>query len=338
ITSGWYDVPGIERMTRFDATTPVRTMPAVRDYLSEDLVANVDEQKDHFQFLAGWGGIGYIPYLLLVIGIVMIAFGVTQARRAADSAPGKSAWALVVAIGAVIILLVVALWYVPRLNGADTMISQLQPAFEQPRVEGLRAGTDLVVQTVLFGDPIMTAAGGAAKEYPRLVAFVSERSGLSGDQVRARLQRAAPRTGALLQAIPLSAVAKEGPHLRAALARKLGRSRARTLATLRTRTPGLARAMLALGPVSSDWNQIPATDDLERFDGVTPVRSAPAFADYLDRDVVPIFESQRAHFATLADTWPPVSVFGWLLLGVGGLVAIYGVAMMFLATKSPRRR
>jgi hypothetical protein len=337
VSGGWYDIPGIERMTRFDDTTRVRTMPALRDYLRDDLVATVGEQQDHFAYLAGWGGIGYIPYLVLIAGIVLFAFGVLEARRAANYPPGKLAWGGVVAVGVLLALIVGALQYVPRLNGADTMISELQPAFERARVDGLRAGTDLTVQAVRFGDPIMTRAGGAAQEYPKLVALVSERSGLSRKQVRRRLARAAPRTTALLGAIPLSAAAKELPHLLAVLSRTLDLRNGRLGRTLRKRTPGLTQALLALRPVTAGWEQIPGTDELERFDGVTPVRSAPAFADYLDRDVVPVLESQREHFDTLADTWPPVSVFGWLLLGVGLFVAIYGVTMMFLVTKPPPR-
>jgi hypothetical protein len=68
------------------------------------------------------------------------------------------------------------------------------------------------------------------------------------------------------------------------------------------------------------------------------VRTAPEFADYLDRDVVPIFETQRARVDTLASTWPPLTSLPWLVLGVGAFLAIYGTAMLFLATKPPKRR
>jgi type II secretory pathway component PulM len=337
VAGGWYDIPGIEAMTRFDGSTRVRTMPALRDYLRDDLVASVGEQQDRFEYLAGWGGIGYIPYLVLVAGIALFAFGLLEARRAANYPPGKPAWAGVVAIGVLLALVVGALQYVPRLDGADTLISKLAPAFEKPRVEGLRAGTDLTLQAVRFGDPIMTRAGGAAQEYPKLVALVAERSGLSRKLVRRRLARAVPRTTALLQAIPLSDAAKEVPHLLAVLSRKLALRDGRLGRMLRTRTPGLTQALLALGPVTAGWEQIPATEGLERFDGATPVRSAPAFADYLDRDLVPVLETQREHYDTLADTWPPVSYLGWLLLGVGLVVVVYGLTMMFLVTKPPPR-
>lgn len=337
VTAGWYDIPGAEGMTRFDGRTRARTMPAMRDYLADDLVATVDSQKDRFQYLAGWGGIGYIPYLVLIAGIVVFAFGLLQSRRAANYPPGKPAWVLVVAIGGLLLLLAGGLQYVPRLNGADAMISELQPAFERPRVEGLRAGSDLVVQTVLFGAPIMTKAGGAAGEYPRLVALVAERSGLKRAQVRERLASAAPRTAALLQATPLSAAAKEVPHLLAVLSRTTDLRKGRLGRTLRREAPGLTQALLALRPVTAAWDKIAGTEQLERFDGVTPVRSAPAYAEYLDRDVVPILETEREHFDTLASTWPPVQLLGWLLLGVGAFVTLYALAMMFLVTKPPPR-
>ena len=88
--------------------------------------------------------------------------------------------------------------------------------------------------------------------------------------------------------------------------------------------------------MTTRWNAIKGTEGLERFDGLTPVRSMPQFAEYLDRDVVTLFEAQRDHFETLADTWPPVDILPWVVLGLGGLLAIYGLTMLFLAT--PRRR
>ena len=62
-------------------------MPGIRDYLRDDLVATVAEEQDHFQALAGSGGIGYIPYLLLVAGLGAIVFGLLHARWSAHAAP-----------------------------------------------------------------------------------------------------------------------------------------------------------------------------------------------------------------------------------------------------------
>lgn len=337
ITGGWYDVPGIDGMTRLDGKPRVGSMHGFGNYVGDDLVATVAAEQDRFGQLAGRGGIGYIPYLLLIVGIVVLAFGLLQTRRAANHPPDRLAWGVVVAAGALLLVLVGALGYFGRLDGAETTVKRLAPAFEPERVTGLRAGTDLAVRAVSFGDPIMTPAGGAAQEYPKLVTFVAERSGLKPREVRSRLRKAAPRTTALLDAIPLSAVGEEVPHLVGVLSRKLGMSGSRLVRTLQKRTPGLAQVILTVGPVASGWNAIGGTADLERFDGVTPVRSAPQFAEYLDRDIVAVFEGEREHFEALADPWPPLGVLPSILTAIGLLLVIYGVAMMFLATKPPRR-
>ena len=337
VTGGWYDVPGIEGMTLFDGTR-ARTLPGFRRYVRDDLVATAAQEKERFQALAGSGGIGYIPYLLLVIGVVAIAFGLLHARWAAAHPSGKLAWGVVVALGVVILVVVGALQYFPRFNGAQTTITKFEPAFDQQRVSGTRAGVDLVVQAIRFGDPIMTPAGGAADEVPKLVSFVAGRTGQSRERVRSRLARAAPRTAALLEAIPLSELSEEVTKLLAALQRKLRLPGDRLLDALRERTPALAQVLESVRPVTAGWNAIPGSDALERFDGETSVRSMPAFADYLDKDVVPVFETEQEEFDTLADGWPPVDLLPPILTGIGVLIVIYGAAMMFLVTTPPKRR
>jgi hypothetical protein len=337
VTSGWYDVPGVEGLTRFDGT-PVKTMPQVRDYLRDDVVAAVDEEQDHFESLAGSGGIGYIPWLLLVAGAGLAIFGLVHARWSQSHPSGRYAWGGVAAVGVLLLIVVGALQYVPRLLGADTLVAKIEPAFDEQRVIGLRAGTDLAVQAVRFGDPIMTPSGGAGDELPKLVTLISGQAGISEPAVRRQLTRAAPRTMALFEAIPLTAVAEEVPHLVAVLSRVLRLGGDKLVNTLRKRTPGLAQALLAAGPTAIGWDQIDGSEDLKRFELGTSVRSAPQFADYLDEDVVALFEAEREHVDSLANTWPPVKVLPWLILGVGALLAIYGTAMMYLATRSPRQR
>jgi hypothetical protein len=336
VTTGWYDVPGAESLKRFDGT-PARSMPGVRDYIRDDVVGTVAAEKDRFQALAGSGGVGYIPWLLLVLGAGLALFGLVHARWSATHASGRVAWGAVAAAGVLVLILVGALQYFPRLDGADTTIAKLAPAFDEQRVAGLRAGTDFVVQAVRFADPIMTPEGGAADEVPKLVTYISGHAGLSEAEVRRRLRGAAPRTMALFEAIPLSSVAAEVPHLVAILSRKLHVGGDRLVRILRKRTPGLAQAVLSVGPATAGWNQIPHTERLTRFELGAPVRSAPELADYLDADVVPIFETQRGHFDTLASTWPPVNAFPGLALAIGALLLIYGVAMLFLATGSAAR-
>ena len=336
VTNGWNDVPGMNAMTRFDGVTVVKTVPQLRTYFSKDLVAAVERNKDDFQDVAGSGGVGYIPRLLLVVGALVFLFAVFQIRRARHAPPGKPAWGVVIAIGVVIIGLVGILQYFPRLNGADRVLTDMEPAFTQARVEGDRAGVDMVHQTVLFGDPVATRRGGAAAEVPKLVAFVAAQTGTKQADVLKGLRARAPRTTALLQAIPLSAFAAEVPHLLTYLGKTLKLSRAELLAALRAQTPQLAQSILNVRPVAIRWNAIPGTEDLTRFDG-SPVRTMALLDTYFNQDVIPVLETERANFRDLADPWPPLNYFPPLLLGVGGLVIVYGLLMMFLATrKRPR--
>ena len=133
------------------------------------------QERERFGALAGSGGIGYIPILLLVIGLALIAFGLVHARWSRDHPSGRVAWGAVAVVGIAIIAIVGALQYFPRLSGAKTMIAAFEPAFERERVAGLRSGSDYLVRAVRFGDPIATRQGGAAAEVPRLVTFVSGR-------------------------------------------------------------------------------------------------------------------------------------------------------------------
>jgi hypothetical protein len=331
VATGWNDIPGIGGLTRFDGTTAVQTVPQLRTTLSEDLVATVEDTKDEFDDVAGSGGIGYIPTLLLVVGAALLGFGLLQARRALDAPTGRVAAGVLLGTGALILVIVFALQYFPRLDAADSMVSDLDPVFAAERIQGDRAGADMIHQTVLFGDPIATRRGGAAAEVPELLSFVRGRTNIPRAEVLAALRRRAPRTTALLQAIPLSAVAAEIPHLLTYLGKTMKLSRAELLATLKQRTPRLAQSLLNVRPVAIRWNSIPGTEDFTRFDGVTPVRTMPALDGYLSGDVVPLLESRRQNFRDLADPSPPLNAFPPILLVLGVLLLIYGVAMTMAA-------
>ena len=67
----------------------------------------------------------------------------------------------------------------------------------------------------------MTPQGGAAAEVPKLIAFVSQKTGLSQAAVVAALQKNFPHTTALLETIPLSSVTAELPGLLAFLEKTL---------------------------------------------------------------------------------------------------------------------
>jgi hypothetical protein len=333
VTGGWNDVPGLEKMTRFDGKTAVKTVPELRDYFSADLVTAVEKNRADFQKVSDKGGVGYIPWLLLAVGGVVLLFGLLMAVRAKSSTPGKGPWAIVVIVGVVIIGLVLGLSYFDRLGAADNVIDNLKPAFTKDRVNGDAAGIAMVHQTVLFGDPIATVKGGGSSEVPKLVAFVSKQSGLSSAQVLAALTEQAPKLTAVLQAIPLQAVSNEVPHLLGFLSATLKLPGDKLLEALRANTPGLAQALENVTAVTTGWNDIPGTEKLTRFDGRTPVRTMAALDDYFREDVIPVLPAQRAHFDKLANTWPPVTYFPPLLIVVGLLVVLYGLLGMFVLSR-----
>ena len=334
VTDGWNDVQGLNGMTRFDGTTPVKSVPEVRDYFSKDLVAAVEANRSDFQKVADKGGVGYIPWLLLVVGVVVLAFGLLMARQASTSPPGKGAWGVVVLVGVVILGLVVGLSYYPRLTAADDVINNLEPAFAKERTAGDAAGIAMVHQIILFSDPLMTAKGGGTDEVPKLVKFVADKAGLSSAEVLAALEKNAPKTTAVLQAIPLEAVSAEIPHLLDVLATTLKVTKDELQATLTSSAPGLAQTLNSVTPVTSGWNAIPGTEALTRFNG-TPVTTATALDDYFREDVIPVLPRQRAHFDELANTWPPVTYFPPLLMVVGLLVVLYGAFGMLVLSKKP---
>jgi hypothetical protein len=286
------------------------------------------EHRRDFRRLAGSGGIGYIPYLLLIVGLAVLAYGLLQARRAVRSiVPGKLSWGVVVGVGAVLVVLVVVAQYFPRLGGGQRLISDFEPVFTKQRVSGAAIGMDTVHEAIAFGDPIVTLGGGATAEAPRLYRFVAQRTGRTAADVHAAVARRAPHTVALLDAIPLTEVAAEVPHLVAYLARALHVPGDRLVALLRRRTPGLAQTLLTLPAVTVGWSAVPATGDMTRFDGFTSVRTMPALDDYLRQDLIPVLVKEREHFNTLAGRWPPIDVFAPLLLAVGLFVMLYGGVM-----------
>jgi hypothetical protein len=333
VTDGWNAIPGTEKLTRFDGTTSVRSVPQLRDYFSADLVTAVAANKDDFGKVADKGGVGYIPWLLLVIGFVVLAFGLLMAMRAKVAVPGKAAWSVVVVVGVAILAVVIGLSYFDRLSAADTVITKLEPAFDQNRTAADVAGIAMVHQIVLLTDPIATPKGGGAAEVPALVKFVSGKTGLSAPQVLAALTKAAPKTTALLQAIPLQSVSDELPHLYAVLANTLKISRPQLLDALAKNTPGLAQTVTSVTAVTSGWNNRPGGEQLTRFDG-SPVETMTGLDDYFREDVIPVLPEQRQHFDKLANTWPPVTYFPPLLIVVGALVVLYGLLGMFVLSKS----
>ncbi|MBW3654371.1 MAG: hypothetical protein KY433_12520, partial [Actinobacteria bacterium] len=214
--------------------------------------------------------------------------------------PGILSWSIVVGIGAFLLMLVVVAQYSPRLRGGQEVISSFEPVFAADRVKGLSTGYETVHEAIMAGDPIMTRGGGVAAETTRLYRFVGERTGRSPGEVRRALSRQAPRTIALLDALPLSRVAREVPQLLAYLARALRMPRDELVSLLRRRAPGLTQALLAAPAVTAGWRALPGAGEMTRLDGATPVRTMPALDDYLRQDLIPVFAEEHAHFETFA--------------------------------------
>ena len=328
VADTWYDVPGVEGFTRAEGERPVRTVPGLRTYLRDDLVPRMVEHDDDVRSLAGSGGIGYIPWLLLVFGLVVFVYCVLQARRARVTAPGFLSWSILVALGFLLAVLVVSAQYFPRLNGAQEVVTDLEPVFVQERVQGLSIGFDTVDEAVLLGDPIMTRRGGAARDTARLYRFVAQRTGRRRGDVRRSLMRRAPHTIALLDALPLSRVAREVPPLADYLVRAFDMPRARVLARLSRRAPGLTRALLAAPAVTTGWNDVPGTRGATRFDGLTPLSSLPAVDGYLREDLLPVLVKEREHFDTLAGGSPSLDTLAPVVLVYALFVVFYGGMMM----------
>ncbi|HEY0486459.1 MAG TPA: hypothetical protein VGD72_09445 [Mycobacteriales bacterium] len=336
VTGGWNDVPGTGQLTRFDGA-PVRTVPQSAAYFSQDVVPVLQQQQTNYTSLAAKGGVGYLDILLLVLGLVVLVFGLAMAYLAARGAVSRGiatvGWGVVTVVGVVVIGLVLGLSLFPRLGNGQNLVNGARAAFDSQRVTGDRAAITMISDVVQAADPIMTPSGGVAAEVPRLITFVSSKTGLSGTAVLGALKANAPHTTALLQAVPLSAVSAEIPKLITFLSTTLKITPAQVDQALATNVPSIHQALVLLPVVTSGWNNVPNLHGLTRFDG-TPVRTVPQIRDYFAADVIPVLERQHANFARVDTTWPPLPVFPPLLLVVGILVTVYGLVMLILTLRS----
>ena len=244
-------------------------------------------------------------------------------------------WLVVALVGVFTVAVVVGLSLFPRLNAAQRVLTNGQPVFTQVRVSGDRAGVNMISHAVNTLDPIVTPQGGAASEVPALVAFVSKQTGMSQPAVMAALTKNFPHTTALLQAIPLTAVTSEIPGLVSYLAGALHMTPAQVLGALRTSFPALYQSITQLPFVTNGWENVPGTAGLTRFNG-TPVHSVPQVRTYFSADVVPVLEDQQGNFRALAGNGG-VGFLAPLLLSVGIVVIIFGVAMALFARKGMPR-
>ncbi len=327
VTNGWDNVPGTSGLTRFDGR-PAHTVGGVRNYFAKDVLPLLADQRKNFDSLDGTSKVNWIAPLLLVVGIIVIVFALLMIflnRGVVRRTVALGAAGVVVVVGVVVVGLVLVLSLIPRLDNGQKLLDGLKPANTKERVVGARAGVNMVSAITDLADPIATPRGGAAAEVPKLIAFVSKKTGLSQAEVLKALKANFPHTTALLQAIPLSAVSAELPNLVANLT-----------PNAIPKIPRLAQTVLAAPDVTNGWNKVPGIEALTRFDG-TPVKTVPDVRTYFSADVVPVLETQRSNYDSLTSK-SNIDFLGPLVLVIGIVVIVYGLLMVFLAYREPRTR
>ena len=251
----------------------------------------------------------------------------------------RVAWLIVILVGVLVLSLVFGLQLFHRMDDGQKLLDDANPIFvdEPNRVEGARAGINIVSTIVDLADPLVLAepavAASAADEVLPLVKFVADNSELSEAEVLAALQENVPKTTSLLLALPLEDVTAELPDLITLISQVTGLTEEETLAAIQETFPGIAQASTALPIVTDEWKNVAGTEELAltRFDGETPVRSVPDVRDYFSADVIPVLERQRVNFQHLNGIAPNLNAIPWLLTGIGGLVVFFG-GLMFLVT------
>ncbi|WP_233209545.1 hypothetical protein [Mycobacterium sp. ENV421] len=338
LTDGWEAIPGTEHLTRFDAT-PVRSMPQMRTYLSEELVAPVERQQSNFRPLGVRGGVGFLAPLLLILGIIVVMFGTAMfvvTWRRVPRNPTRFAWVVVSVVGIAIVGLVLALNLFPRLIGGQTLLEDTRPMFAKERVVGDRAGIEFIDVFVNALGPAVPPDGGAAEEYPKLLDQVAQKVGVPVQRVRELVHSFFPHTANLLDGVPFSAATADAARLVDFLAGESNVSSEQMYNTLRSDFPQTYRLITNLRLVTTGWKDVPGTENLTRFDG-TPARTVPLVRDYFRDDVIPALERQQRNYVIVDTNWPPLVVFAPLLTVVGIAVALFGVYIGHLTRKQLRR-
>jgi hypothetical protein len=100
VVNGWNAVPGTSALTtRFDGS-PIRTVPQVRDYFSGDVIPVLESQRSNYDTLTNTSRINFIGPLVLIVGIIVIIYGLLMVmlargleprRRRSPTAQGQTA-------------------------------------------------------------------------------------------------------------------------------------------------------------------------------------------------------------------------------------------------------
>ena len=337
VTENWRDVEGTVGVTRFDGVTAVDSVPEIRDFFAVDVVTAVETVAPDFRDLdEPWPEVGLIATILTVIGVVVVVFGLLMMGLTRTNAYSQGihrlGWSVVTLVGVLVGGGVLVVGLFPRLDAGQRVLDNLRPAFVEERVVGMEAGVRIVGNIADLSDPIIDAEGGAAGEVGPLVELVAGATGLAAADVLAAIADNFPHTYHLLLTLPLDQVSAEIPGLLTFVADNSGLADAdAVLAAIEANTPRLAQAITNLLVVTDGFREIPGIEPLTRFDG-SRVRSIPEVVDYFAEDVVPGVRAVAADYRTLDTTAPPVDAFPPLLLIIGILVIIYGVAMLTITS------
>jgi hypothetical protein len=82
VTNGWNNVPGTAGTKQFNGT-PIKTVPDVQNYFSQDVIPVLEQQRANYDKLMTTSKINFIGPLVLIVGIVVILYGLLMVGLAA---------------------------------------------------------------------------------------------------------------------------------------------------------------------------------------------------------------------------------------------------------------
>ncbi len=339
LTNGWYSIPGTEKLTTFDGE-PVRTMPQLATYFSDELVAPVERQQANFRPLGIRGGVGFLAPLLLALGIIVILFGTTMVVLTWRGVPRNvtsKAWVVVSVVGVAIVGLVFGLNLFPRLIGGQHLLDDTRPMFSLDRIQGDRAGIEYINHFVNALGPAVPPDGGLIEEYDKLLKQLADSVGVPVADVRALVELDFPHTAKLLDGTPFSAAAADSVRLVEYLASASNVSVDEMWKTVQTELPHTYTLFKNIKIVTDSWYVVPGAEKLTRFDG-QPASAVPVIRDYFRDDVIPGLERQQKGYVIVDSNWPPLFVFAPLLTAVGLFVVGYGFFLRSVTAKQLARQ
>jgi hypothetical protein len=83
VVNGWDNVPGTAHFTN-NSGAPVRTVPEVRTYFSSELIPVLETQRANYWHLVSTSEINFLGPLVLIIGIIVIIYGLLMVLLAWD--------------------------------------------------------------------------------------------------------------------------------------------------------------------------------------------------------------------------------------------------------------